>query len=116
MVYPQPAVRVMRDGREICDKMTTAGRKEYRRRTLAMLYRQEGRCCLEAYAPGCPGTLTADSATFDHEWGRGQGGGKRDDRIVLPDGTWLNGACHNECNQWKGSRYVAYQRAIQRGL
>jgi hypothetical protein len=36
------------------------------------------------------------------------GGGKRDDRTELPDGKWLNGAAHYECNQWKSSRLIRY--------
>lgn len=121
LAFPKPkemqrasiVVRVYRDGREVCSN-TKAGRAEYRWRTLEMVERQGGRCCLEGYAPMCPGRLKPEEATFDHENGRGHGGGKRDDRIVLPDGSWQNGACHEECNAWKGSRYIAYNRSFQR--
>lgn len=108
IAYP---VKVYPDGREACSKFYE-GRAEYRLRTLAMLERQSGRCCLEGYAPMCPGRLIPEEASFEHEQGRG--GGKRDDRIELPDGTWINGAAHILCNQWKGSRYIDYNRSFQR--
>ena len=107
------AVRVYPDGREVCSN-TFHGRQEYRRRVLAMLERQVGRCCLEAYAPMCPGSLSENGATFEHEGGRGAGGGKRDDRVSLPDGTWINGASHYLCNTWKSSRFIDYNRSFQR--
>jgi hypothetical protein len=117
-MFPKPtrgpfaAVHAMRDGREICNIRNPVGRAEYRRRTLDMRTRQSNRCCLELYAPMCPGPLREDEATFEHEGGRG--GGKRDDRIVLPDGTWINGAAHALCNGWKGSRYIDYNRERNR--
>ena len=111
---PKPlreAFKKLPDGREICFTVgrvtqSARGRKEYKRRTLAMLERQGGRCCLEGYAPMCLGLLLAKDATFEHENGRG--GGKRDDRISLPGGKWINGAAHTVCNQWKGSRRIPY--------
>jgi hypothetical protein len=60
----------------------------------------------------CPGKLAENEATFEHE--RGRGAGKRDDRIELPGGTWINGAAHALCNEWKGSRYIDYNRSFQR--
>lgn len=107
------AFRTMDDGREICYtvgmvRQSLAGRKEYRARTLKMLERQGGRCCLEGYAPMCPGVLSAEEATFEHE--RGRGGGKRDDRIEI-NGKWINGAAHAICNRWKGSRYIDYNHS-----
>ena len=118
LAFPKPKdlkillvyIRVLRDGREICNRMHPDGRAEYRWRTGLMVDRQGYRCCLEAYAPMCPGPLSIEEATFDHEFGRGAGGGKRDDRIELPDGTWINGAAHALCNEWKGSRYIDYNR------
>ena len=118
---PKPlseAFKTLPDGREICFTVGTVnqsrrGRIEYRRRTLAMRERQGGRCCLEMYAPMCPGTLKPQEATFEHEHGRG--GGKRDDRIELPDGTWINGAAHALCNIWKGSRHIPYNRSFRNG-
>lgn len=106
------AIRVFSDGREVVKRTTAASKREYRRRTLEMWRRQGGRCCLEGYAPMCSGTLGVREATFEHECSRS--GGKRDDRIVLPDGTWINGAAHDVCNQWKGSRYIDYNRYFQR--
>lgn len=38
----------------------------------------------------------------------GRTSGHRDDRIELPDGTWINGAAHRSCNSWKGSRRIPY--------
>lgn len=103
-------VRTYSGGREVCSKFAV-GRTEYRRRMLEMLKRQGGRCCLEMYAPMCPGRLSEEEATFEHE--RGRCGGKRDDRIALPDGTWINGAAHALCNEWKGSRYIDYNRSFR---
>lgn len=106
------AIHVYPDGREVCWKGSPEGRAEYRKRTLEMRTRQGGRCCLEFYAPMCPGRLSEAETTFEHEDGRG--GGKRDDRIVLPDGTWINGAAHALCNGWKSSRFIAYNRGLQK--
>src|SRR6185312_2054152 len=110
------ALIIYADGREICRNGrfgTAARRREYRRRTTQMVVRQGGRCCLEGYAPMCHGRLFSEQATFEHEDGRGMGGAKRDDRTELPDGTWINGAAHEECNIWKGSRYIDYNRSFQ---
>lgn len=92
------------DGREVLDKSTTRGFREYIFRTVAMVIRQGNLCCL------CGRYLSPENATFDHEDGRGMGGAKRDDRIVLPDGRWINGAAHWLCNSNKGSRFVDYNR------
>ena len=54
---PKPAVKVMKDGREICDQLTKAGRDEYERRKRLMWERQKRRCCLEGHVEGCPGVL-----------------------------------------------------------
>jgi hypothetical protein len=96
------AVQVFAGGREVCNRMAAAGKKEYRRRVAVMLERQEGRCCL-CYKP-----LRLELATFEHEHGRGMGGGIRDDRTQWPDGTWINGAACWECNAAKGSRRGTY--------
>jgi hypothetical protein len=120
--FPKPSdvdrspeiIRVYPDGREVINKATLDGRREYRARTLEMVLRQAGRCCLEGYAPMCRGWMLEFEATFEHEWGRGVG--KRDDRIILPDGTWINGAAHSLCNGWKGSRYIDYNKTLQRQL
>jgi hypothetical protein len=108
----EPGVKVMPDGREICNQYTDTGRKAYRKRTEEGRQRQGGRCCLEGYCPGCPGYLSAEYATLEHENGRGMGGGHRDDRMVI-NGRWHNGAAHFMCNNWKGSRRIDYNTAIQ---
>lgn len=119
-MFPKPkdvrrepeAVRVYPGGREVCNMLCVEGKREYRRRVLAMLSRQHGMCCLYGHCPDCPGVLLPAEATMEHEFGRGSGGSKRDDRIELPDGTWINGASHGACNTWKGSRYIPYNAAI----
>lgn len=107
------ALVIYSDGREVCRDNTKAGWIVYKGRVEEMRVRQEELCCLEAYAPMCPGPLGASEATFEHEHGRGMGGAKRDDRTELPDGTWINGAAHEACNLWKGSRYIDYNRSFQ---
>ena len=104
----QKGVKVYPDGREVCDLYSVAGKREYARRIQAMVTRQRGICCLHGYAPDCPGRFGGDRQTFEHENGRGMGGAHRDDRIELPDGTWINGASHYACNVWKGSRRIPY--------
>ena len=107
---PKPAVRVYRDGREVCDLTTKAGCEEYKRRIEVMRLRQEKKCYLCGYF------LRRDEATFDHQDGRGHGGGFRDDRIVKPKQIIdpltgekktvvvpINGAAHFRCNARKGS-------------
>ena len=116
IAFPKPsdieqeplAVHIVDGGIERCNKMTAAGRAEYRRRIRLMWERQGERCCLEGYIPQCLGYLRLEQATFEHEWGRGMGGAIRDDRIELPDGTWINGASHSLCNTLKGSRRIQY--------
>lgn len=104
-------IRFMEDGREVVNMATSQGRSEYRHRIGLMLSRQKNRCCLEGHCPTCPGYLRLVDASFEHEHGRGAGGAKRDDRIELPDGRWVNGAAHRWCNGWKGSRYIPYNQA-----
>lgn len=110
-----PALYITHDGREICrvggNDGTASGQREYKLRVEQMAERQNHICCLYGHAPCCPGSLIGYRATFEHENGRG--GGKRDDRIELPDGTWVNGAAHMECNGWKGSRRIDYNSGLQ---
>lgn len=94
---PLDAVRVYRDGRQVCRK-NAAGRVEYRWRTVAMWDRQRHKCCI------CGNSMTASEATFEHTTPRGMGGGRRDDRIADDQGRWMNGAAHGRCNSEKGSR------------
>lgn len=102
-------VKTHRDGREVCDLKTAAGRKEYQRRTELMLERQGGICCLYGYVESCPGTLRYEYATFEHQDGRGMGGAKRDDRTEK-DGKPYNGAAHLLCNSIKGSLRINYNK------
>jgi len=109
-----PHVKVFPDGREVCQTRLdhpegAEGRAEYKRRKEAMWERQKGICCLYGFLPECPGKLEIKLATFEHEDGRG--GGKRDDRISLPDGTWINGVSHLMCNSLKGSRHIPFNKA-----
>ena len=94
-------VKVYPGGREVCGK-TALGKAEYRRRTLSMAERQGWRCGL------CGLRMTESTATFDHEFGRGMGGARRDDRIFSDNGNWINAAVHMLCNGIKGSRAVSY--------
>ena len=107
-VLPPPdAVRVYRSGREVCNRMTAEGAREYKRRIKVMWERQNGICCLFGHISECPGPLSLKEATFEHEDGRGNGGGNRDDRIEV-NGKWRNGAAHLGCNGIKGSRRIKY--------
>ena len=95
------AVKTFRDGREVCNMESAEGRREYRQRLVAMCRRQGWNCseCGQPMHQGNP-------PTFDHEAGRGMGGGHRDDRIVR-DGKPYNSAMHWLCNSMKGSRRKA---------
>jgi hypothetical protein len=109
-----PHVKVYPDRREVLqtrlDRPEGAeGLAEYKRRKKAMWERQKGICCLYGSFPQCPGKLLLKESTFEHEDGRG--GGKRDDRISLPDGTWINGVSHLQCNSAKGSKHIPFNRA-----
>lgn len=106
----QEAVKVYRNGREVCNCKTQAGGEEYRRRKRLMWERQDKICCLAPYCPTCPGKLELKEATFDHE--RGRGAGKQDDRVEV-DGKRQNGVCHCSCNSWKGSRYIPYNQEVR---
>lgn len=106
---PKPAVKVYPDGREVCSD-TPAGKAEYKRRTLAMLERQKGLCCI------CGRPLPPSEATFEHEHCRGAGGAWRDDRLELPGGRWINGACHWICNSIKGSTLGHYNDEHNKSL
>ena len=110
MMFPLPRdikrepeiVHIYPGGRECCNLLTAAGKAEYKHRTMLMLDRQNGLCCI------CHLPLMPSAATFDHERCRGLGGGFRDDRISLPDGKWLNGAMCWICNSIKGSSLGHY--------
>jgi hypothetical protein len=106
------AFKTYPDGREVCrnhpEKGTTEGRAEYKRRLEAMLARQNGICCLAVHLGCCAGPLKLKDATFEHEHGRGMGGSRREDRIELPNGKWINGAACYLGNQMKSSRVIRY--------
>ena len=107
-------IHIFTDGREVIRLKAFSGKRMYKERVETMRLRQGERCCLEGYAPMCTGYLRKDEATFEHENGKGMGGSKRDDRIELPDGTWINGAAHEPCNIWKASRFIGYNRNFQK--
>ena len=100
------------DGREICRNHpvtgTSEGRAEYRDRVRKMLIRQNGICCLAVHLSCCSGPLAFKDATFEHEHGRGMGGSRRDDRITLPNGDWINGAACLNGNSLKGGNRLRY--------
>lgn len=108
-----PAVKVLKDGREICNVLTKAGRDEYIRRLRVMWERQGRRCCLEKNVGSCPGYLKISDAVFEHQDGRGHDAGHRDDRIEKPDRVTgemkpYNGAAHARCNILKASIRIDY--------
>lgn len=103
---PRPAVKVFRDGREVCNMLTKAGKDEYHARIHTMWERQ-GRKCGLMITPQCKvrqGRLPIDQATFEHSQGRGMGGGKRTDAILDSDGKWMNMAACPFCNIAKASK------------
>lgn len=103
----QPAVRIFKDGREICNLLTKPGRDEYDRRKRAMWERQRRRCCLEGWIEDCPGNLKLAEAVFEHQDGRGMNASHRDDRIEK-DGKPYNGVAHAWCNTKKGGVRINY--------
>lgn len=103
----------MPDGKERCDLSSKKGRDEYRRRTLEMWARQGKRCALQItdICITLQGRWPQDEIQFDHQHGRG--GGKQDDRILVPDPKTgelkrQSGAVCGWCNNAKGSRKVPY--------
>ena len=103
MAFPKPKkrrrepIKVYRDGREICDRRTDLGAYEYRHRVVIMFFRQGQKCGI------CKKRMELFDATFEHQDGRGMGGGHRDDRIIK-DGKPYNFAAHSWCNNLKGSK------------
>lgn len=89
--------KTYRDERQVCLE-TAAGKREYLGRIEEMVTRQSHLC------PLCNGSLLLHQATFEHEAGRGIGGGHRDDRLLHDDGNWRNAAVHYTCNGRKGSQ------------
>jgi len=95
----QGVVRVMKDGREICQTQTRTGAEEYALRRMLMRARQHNLCCL------CGLWMSVESTTFEHQHGRG--GGRHDDRIEI-DGKRVNGASHYICNKERGSQHTEF--------
>ena len=121
MAIPRPGevkkepvvVRVMKDGREVVNLLCKAGRDEYARRVRVMWERQGKQCCLSGVIEWCPGRLALADACYEHQDGRGQGGGHRDDRIERPDPKTgeirpYNGVAHWVCNSKKASIRIDY--------
>lgn len=95
------SAQIFPDKREICTD-TPQGRALYTSRIEQMVKRQNYRCCIG----GEP--MTVDKADFEHETGRGMGGGHRDDRIADEDGKPINGAACRAHNSAKGSKRGGY--------
>lgn len=106
----RPAFKTMRDGREVCDLTTKAGKFEYDHRKFLMRARQNNSCCI------CGRYMRWEDTSFEHFDGRGHGGGHRDDRIIRPvevmepvsgalsyEAEFYNGASHFACNAKKAS-------------
>lgn len=83
------------NGRQVCSQ-TAAGLREYKKRTELMWERQGALCSI------CNLLMRLEETTFEHDDGRGHGGGHRDDRIEK-DGRPYNHAVHGLCNVRKGS-------------
>ena len=100
MIDKQAGVWVYPSGRQVCPK-TPAGRKEYHRRIEAMWKRQRGLCCL------CGRPIRLSESVFEHQDGRGHGGGTRNDAVER-DGKPYNGAACWTCNSLKASKRINY--------
>jgi len=91
------AVTTFPDGRERCNT-NAAGKREYLARTVEMWERQNGLCAI------CGHPIELRYAQFDHQAGRGHGGGHRTDAVLDVEGNWINAAVHGICNIRKGSK------------
>ena len=92
-------------GRQVCDQHIKAGKQEYWTRLLKMMVRQNMRCAV------CDCGLNYIWGEFDHEAGRGSGGGHRDDRIEV-DGLWQNAALCPQCNTFKASKRYQWKDGL----
>ena len=89
----KPAIRVMRDGREVINTNCREGKALYRDRVYVAWVAQGGIC-----AGACKKPIPFDFATADHIKPRGMGGGSRDDRQEnIQAMCWW-------CNSLKGSK------------
>jgi 5-methylcytosine-specific restriction endonuclease McrA len=93
---PKPAVRVFRDGREVCTD-TKAGWEEYDRRKRVAWEEQKRLCSL------CGKPLRWADSSIDHKKPRGMGAGSRDDRQENV------AAAHHFCNAARGSKRTGYE-------
>lgn len=100
-----PPIEIFPDGREICRRETKEGARIYRERTDEMARRQGLKCAI------CH--LWKD-LWFDHEAGRGSGGGHRTDAILDRKGEWINAALCYECNSEKGSKRFKWENGLYR--
>ncbi len=89
---PPVAVKVFRDGREVCNLLCKAGSDEYQRRKRVAWEDQKHLCSI------CHKPLAWADSTVDHIKTRGMGGGSRDDRQANI------AAAHALCNSQRGSR------------
>lgn len=90
------SVKTFPDQREVCEN-NAAGKREYEQRKMEMWSRQLEMCAI------CGRWIPSNLAFFDHQDGRGHGGGHRDDRIMRGS-SWFNAALCYGCNGQKGSK------------
>lgn len=105
---PKPAVKVYKDGREVCDLTTKAGRDEYSRRVDIMFDRQGKRCGL-MIAPQCKekkGRWPRNMMQFGHARSRKFGGSAREDRIEIDGKPTDSRALCPWCNSLQSSRPI----------
>jgi hypothetical protein len=105
---PKPAVRVFRDGREVCDLNTKGGRDEYSSR-VRWMWEKQGRKCGLQITPQCHarnGRLSIEYAQFGHARSRKHGGGARDDRVQIDGKPTEARALCPWCNSAQGSRPI----------
>lgn len=99
-------VRVMKDGREVCNMLTAAGRAEYERRK-RFVWEQQTFRSIGIDQPGhycsiCKLILHWKDTTADHIKPRKSGGSERDDRVEnLAAAHWI-------CNTQRGSKRSGY--------
>lgn len=102
---PKPIIRMFKDGREVINMLSKAGRDEYRRRKKEMWMRQGERCSLQI-SPQCKqkkGKWPFDLVQFEHSDGRGYNGSRRNDAIWKDDKPYNSASCPY-CNSQKASR------------
>jgi 5-methylcytosine-specific restriction endonuclease McrA len=90
------AVKVFRDGREVCNQLTKPGRDEYARRRRLVFDQQKGICAI------CHLPIRLEDLTCDHIKPRKSGGSETDDRIENL------AAVHWKCNIERGSKRSGY--------